>query len=80
MSQKSKGIYRRKRANASKVSLEFAQGEITTGKQRELKKENKEWRKNMLKERDRLLKCLLGRRLRLVKQFSVPVFLCGCYS
>lgn len=52
MSQKSKGIYRRKRANASKVSLEFAQGEITTGKQRELKKENKEWRKNMLKERD----------------------------
>lgn len=28
---------------------------------------------------DWLLKCL-GRRLRQMKQFSVPVFLCGCYG
>lgn len=41
----------RTKASASKVSLEFGQGDITTGKQNELEKENKEWRKNMLRER-----------------------------
>lgn len=50
-SQKSKGIYKRTKANTSKVSLELGQGEITTGKQKELEKENKEWRETMLNER-----------------------------
>ena len=78
----SKGIYRKKRVNASKVSPEFGQGKITTRNLQELKKREQRMEEKKHAEgeaRDQLLKSLLGRRLRLAKQFSVPGFLCGCY-
>lgn len=79
-SQKSKGIYKSTKANTSKVSLELGSGEMTTGKQKELEKENKEWRNYAEREvRDWFLK-YLRRRLRLMKQFTVLVFLCGSYG
>ena len=76
-SQKSKGVGSRKRANASKVSLEPRLGEITTGKQKEQKQTIKNGEKQAQGElRGWLLKCLVVKRLRLVRQFSPSLAFC----